>query len=198
MELQTVCDALKKRGFGAVHFATAEQAADYLCHEITNTTVGFGGSMTLLNMGLYDSLSKNNTCSWHWKPQEGIDARLMSQQAEVYLLSANAMSQQGQIINIDGTGNRVASEMFGHKRVYIIVGKNKIMPDYASAYDRARNVASPLNAKRMNLKTPCAVKGDKCYDCDSPDRICRIFSTLERSPMRMYVEVVLIDEDLGF
>lgn len=198
MELQAVCDALKKRGFGATHFATAQEAAEYLCREITGTTVGFGGSMTLLSMGLYEQLSQNNTCYWHWKPQEGVDTRRMAQLADVYLLSANAISAQGQIINIDGTGNRVAGQMFGHKKVYIVAGRNKIAPNYEEAYYRARNVAAPLNAKRLGCKTPCAEKGDKCYDCNSAERICRIFDRMERCPMGLCLEVVLVDECLGY
>ena len=126
------------------------------------------------------------------------DARAMARTTDVYLSSANGIAETGEIVNIDGNGNRVAETLFGHKKVYIIVGKNKIAPDYDGALWRARNIASPKNAQRMNRKTPCAVNGDKCYDCKSPDRICRGLTVLWKKPMCAEYEVVLINEDMGF
>jgi NAD-dependent dihydropyrimidine dehydrogenase PreA subunit len=92
----------------------------------------------------------------------------------------------------------VSSIFYGHQKVYLIVGKNKLEKDYDSALYRARNVASPRNAKRLGVKTPCAVNGDRCYDCDSPERICRGLSVLWEKPTKGEYEIVLIDEDLGF
>ena len=119
--------------------------------------------------------------------------------SSVYLTSVNGLAETGELINIDGTGNRVASTIFGHEEVYFLVGSNKIAPDYDAALWRARNVASPKNAQRLGKKTPCAVRGDKCYDCKSPERICRALAVLWEKPTGIgRAEVVLIDEPLGY
>ena len=119
--------------------------------------------------------------------------------APIYLTSVNGLAETGELINIDGTGNRVASTIFGHEEVYFLIGRNKLAPDYDAALWRARNIASPKNAHRLGCKTPCAVKGDKCYDCSSPERICRALAVLWEKPKGIgRAEVVLIDEDLGY
>ncbi len=197
---ETVTENLKKLGYGVSCFPTAQEACRYLDGQIDGTTVGIGGSMTVEEMGLYDCLASHNDVYWHWKadPAGNQETLKKAGQAEVYLTSANGLAQTGEIINIDGNGNRVAAMLYGHARVYIIVGKNKIAPDYDSALYRARNVAAPKNAGRIGAKTPCAVNCDRCYDCDSPDRICKGLAVLW-GPMRVGTfEVVLIDEDLGY
>ena len=95
---------------------------------------------------------------------------------------------------VDGNGNRVASTLFGHETVYLVVGSNKLAPDYESALWRARNIAAPKNAQRLNRKTPCAVKGDRCYDCSSPDRICRALVVLWGKPNTVKkMEILLVE-----
>ena len=103
-----------------------------------------------------------------------------------------------ELINIDGNGNRVASSLYGHKKVWFIVGRNKLAPTYEEALWRARNIAAPKNAQRLGRKTPCAVHGDRCYDCKSPERICRGLVVLWEAVANMEMEVVLIDQDLGY
>ena len=201
MDFTTIKTNLEALEYKVSCFETGAEAADYLAAAIQNTTVGFGGSMTLRDLGLYEKLSGNNEVYWHWILPDGMtqdDARAHARNTEVYLSSANGIAETGEIVNIDGNGNRVAETLFGHEKVYIIVGKNKIAPDYDGALWRARNIASPKNAQRMNRKTPCAVNGDKCYDCKSPDRICRGLTVLWKKPMAAEYEVVLINEDLGF
>ena len=132
---------------------------------------------------------------WHWV--DGADKGAVAATADVYLSSANALAETGEIINIDGAGNRVASTLFGHKKVYFVIGKNKIAPTYDEALWRARNIAAPKNAHRLARKTPCAAKGDRCYDCKSPDRICRGLVVLWQPIIGMEMEVILVDEDLG-
>lgn len=201
MDFTTIKKNLESLEYKVSCFETGAEAADYLATAIQNTTVGFGGSMTLRDLGLYERLGENNQVYWHWILPEGMtqdDARAHARNTEVYLSSANGIAETGEIVNIDGNGNRVAETLFGHKKVYIIVGKNKIAPDYDGALWRARNIASPKNAQRMNKKTPCAVKGDKCYNCKSPDRICRGLTVLWKKPMAAEYEVVLINEDFGF
>ena len=186
-------ETLKSKGYTVSTFATAAQAADYLNSAIDGVTVGIGGSMTVEQMGLYDLLQAHNTVHWHWKGGDIHQAAV----ADVYLSSVNALAETGEIINIDGIGNRVSSIFYGHKKVYLLVGKNKIAPDFAQALNRARNIAAPLNAKRLNMDTPC-VKGGRCFDCRSPQRICKELAVLWGCPMKSEIEIVRIDQELGY
>ena len=152
-------------------------------------------------MGLYDKLSLKNKVYWHWKLQDDmtvIEARALARSASIYLSSVNGIAETGEIVNIDGDGNRVSEIMYGHKKVYFIIGKNKIAKDCEGALYRARNIAAPLNAKRLNKRTPCAFKTDKCYNCKSPDRICRGLNILWSKPESCAYEVILINEELGY
>lgn len=192
-KFDTVRKNLETNGFIVTCFATKEEAADYLTEKLAGKTIGHGGSMTLVEMGLPERLAE---CATLYRHGFGIEEPLTSQ---AYLCSTNALAETGEIINIDGAGNRVSSTMFGRDELYLIVGKNKLAPDYDSALWRARNIAAPLNAKRLNRKTPCAVKGDKCYNCNSPERICRALTVLWKKPYGLKsAEVILINEDLGY
>ena len=190
---------LEARGFRVSVFATAAEAADYLDSAIDNTSVGFGGSVTLEQMGLYERLERHDRVNWHWRPTvDGADARQAAMTAEHYITSVNGLAETGELINIDGTGNRVASTLYGHKKVWFVVGRNKLAPTYEEALWRARNIAAPKNAQRLKRKTPCAVKADHCYDCKSPERICRGLVVLWEAIGNMEMEVVLVDEALGY
>ena len=195
MAFETVKKNLEARGFSVSTFSTAAEAAAYLDSAIDGTTVGIGGSMTVQQMGLHEKLAAHNEVHWHWT--DGPEARAKAAHADVYITSANGLAENGEIINIDGAGNRVASTLYGHKRVYFIIGRNKLAPTYDEALWRARNIAAPKNAQRLGKKTPCAVKGDRCYDCKSPDRICRGLVVLWGPSMGVETEIVLVDEDLG-
>jgi L-lactate utilization protein LutB len=189
--------SLEARGFSVQTFATREEAAAYLDRAIDGKSVGFGGSVTLEELGLYERLHTHNTVYWHWRlPRE--EALRASVLTDVYCTSLNGLAATGEIVNIDGTGNRVAATLFGHKKVYFIAGRNKLAPTYEEAVRRARNIAAPRNAQRLGCKTPCAVKGDRCYDCKSPQRICRALLTLWEPTLGTEMEVVLVDEDLGY
>lgn len=192
----TVKKNLEDRGYAVRVFSTGAEAAAYLDGVIDGRTVGFGGSLTLEQLGLYDALAKHNTVVWHWKQEAG-PARREAMFTQVYLTSANGLAETGEILNIDGIGNRVAATLFGHEKVYFVIGRNKVAPTYEEALWRARNIASPQNARRLGKKTPCAVKGDRCYDCKSPERICRGLVTLWGPMMGMEAEVLLVEEDLG-
>ncbi len=203
MNFEIVIENLRKKSYNVNYFITAQEAVDYLNREIDGVSVALGGSITLKEMGLFDILSTHNQVWWHGKgiqlKEYGADTVMKNAMTtDIYITSANALSQQGQIINIDGRCNRIASTLYGHKKVYFVIGKNKIAPDFDSALWRARNIAAPKNAQRLGMKTPCAIKGDKCYDCSAPDRICRGFLTLEMPPIGMEAEVILINEDLGY
>ena len=198
MNLETVKRNLEKRGFQVRTFAAAEEAAAYLDGAVAGATVGFGGSVTLREMGLKERLSAHNDVAWHWT--DGPEARERARTAQVYITSANGLAETGEIINIDGVGNRAAATLYGHRRVYFVIGRNKIAPTFEEALWRARNIAAPKNAQRLNRKTPCAAQGDRCYDCRSPERICRGLVVLWRPMMGMEqsTEVLLVDEDLGY
>lgn len=190
---------LEARGFRVSVFAAAAEAADYLDSAIDNTSVGFGGSVTLEQMGLYERLERHDRVNWHWRPTvDGADARQAAMTAEHYITSVNGLAETGELINIDGTGNRVASTLYGHKKVWFVVGRNKLAPTYEEALWRARNIAAPKNVQRLKRKTPCAVKADHCYDCKSPERICRGLVVLWEAIGSMEMEVVLVDEALGY
>ncbi len=192
---------LKKKGYQVGIFEDKEAAANYINSQIHQKTVGLGGSATIHEMNLFEMLSSHNVVYWHdKKPQDMsiMETRTAASRAEIYISSVNGISEAGEIVNIDNTGNRVAAISYGPSKIYLVIGGNKVASDLESAIYRARNVASPLNAKRLNRKTPCAVKGDKCYDCNSPERICRNLSVLWDKPTGADYEVILIGEDLGY
>lgn len=192
---------LESKGYEVSVFDNREDAGKYLDSRIDGKTVGFGGSVTLCEMDLFKMLSAHNTVYWHdEKPQDMtvMETRTVASRAEIYISSVNAISEQGEIVNIDNTGNRVAAISYGPSKIYLVIGENKVTPDYETALFRARNIAAPLNAKRLCRKTPCAVNGDKCYDCKSPERICRNLSVLWNKPTGAEYEIVLIKENLGY
>ncbi len=201
MNLSLLQTNLEKLHYSVKIFERKEQATEYLENTIQGKTVGFGGSVTLAQMSLYEKLQVKNTVIWHLRIDDGKDVKQVRKDAthaEIYITSANAISENGEIVNIDNTGNRVAAATFGCDKVYFIIGSNKITPDLPQAIFRARNVASPLNAKRLGLKTPCAVNADKCYDCNSEQRICRNLSIFLKKPTGCEYEVIIIKEPLGY
>ncbi len=193
--LEKLTKNLLDNGFAVSHFTTGKEAAEYLNKKIDGKSVGFGGSITVEQIGLIDLLNSHNNIHHHWHEGELADAA----RTDVYISSANAIAETGEIINIDGTGNRVASMSFGHDEYFMIVGSNKIAEDYDKALYRARNIAAPKNAQRLNRNTPCAKKADKCYNCNSPERICKSLSVLWKKPTSFKnFEIVIVDEELGY
>jgi hypothetical protein len=137
----------------------------------------------------------------HWQTglseEEDHDIRLAQGRCDIFFCSANAVSVSGEIVNVDGIGNRTAAMSFGPKKVVIVAGSNKIAPDLQAALRRIQEVAAPMRAKSLNMETPCANDGI-CRDCNSPQRICRITTILHRRPMRTPVSVIIINADLGY
>ena len=165
-------------------------------------TFGVGGSDTIRRIGLVDALTAaGKTVYDHWQP--GLTAeqihrvRLDQGRADGFLCSANAVALTGEIVNVDGVGNRTAAMSFGPRRVVIVAGMNKVAPDLAAALQRVKTVAAPMRARSLDRKTPCAETG-ACQDCNSPQRICRITTILHRCPMATEVTVVLVCQALGF
>lgn len=197
-DLEKTRKNLENRGFHARIFATGAEAADYLAQTLHNTCIGIGGSVTIDEIGAYDRLCADNDVIWRWKKPTP-DSRERGAAAETFLCSANGVSETGEIVNIDGYGNRVAPTIYGPQRVFLVVGKNKIAPDLEGAIDRARNIAAPLNARRLGLKTPCALGEPRCHDCRSKDRICRAVSVFLMPPTSIKeFHVLLVDEELGY
>lgn len=201
MDLQKAVQNFQSHGFSVQVFRTANEAKDYLNASIDNVSVGYGGSMTIQQMGLLDQLEKHNEVIGHWTISPGMTKQEVYAKAavtDVYLTSANAASETGELVNIDGYGNRVSSSLYGHKKVCFIVGINKFEPTLKEAIWRARNIASPLNAQRLKRKTPCAVKADRCYDCNSPERICNAIVIHSRKMTSCDMEIIIVEEALGF
>ena len=197
MEYSQIRTNFERHGFTTQLFSTKEAVGSYLVDILQNQTIGFGGSETLREMGLFEALQQKNSVIWHNKVP-GLAVRKLANCANIYITSANAITETGEIVNIDATGNRVAMTSFGPQSCYYIIGKNKITANISEAYSRCKNIAAPLNARRLGAKTPCAVKGDKCYDCNSPNRICRIISVIERVPLGMKCEIIFVNQELGF
>lgn len=196
--MQELIKNLKLRGFTPRVFETSQQAKDFLYENLKDTTIGMGGSVTISELGLYQLLKENNQVYCH-SFDHSPDVLKNAALAKIYISGVNAIAQTGEIVNIDGRGNRVSSQIWGanRERVIYICGINKITKDLHSALFRAKNVAAPLNARRLNLKTPCAVKADKCYNCNSPQKICRVISILN-NPTSAAADVVIINENLGY
>ena len=189
---------LIKNGYGVKIFNKVEEAKEDLLSKIKDDeSVGIGGSMTIDKMDIYDDLkARDGEVYWHWR-KDIPDATIKARKADTYITSTNALTMDGKLVNMDGNGNRVASMIYGHKDVYIIVGKNKISKNYEEARERIRNIAAPMNAKRLNLDTPCVHTG-KCSDCDSPQRICRAEVIIHKNPNTTNINIYLIDEELGY
>ncbi len=201
MDYSAIKSNLERNGFSVSVFGTAQEANEYLNGAIDGKSVGFGGSVTLDEMGILKMLETHNKVLYRFDDPDGktpTEVMKESLTADVFLTSANGIAETGEIINIDGNCNRVAGELYGHEKVYIIVGSNKIAPDFDSALWRARNVAAPKNAKRLHKNTPCAVNADRCYNCSSPERICKGLVVLWRKPTNCPYEVVIIDKVLGY
>lgn len=197
-DLEKTGKNLEGRGFHAHVFATGAEAAEFLVQTLHGTSIGIGGSVTIDTLGVYDRLCESNEVFWHWKNHTP-ETRERAGKAETYLCSANGVSENGEIVNIDGFGNRVAGTIYGPERVFLVVGRNKIAPDLTGAIDRARNIAAPLNARRLNRHTPCAVGEPRCHDCRSPEKVCGVMTVFFMPPTSIKeFHVILVDEDLGY
>ncbi len=192
---------LEKRKIKAKYFETVEDAKKEILRELHDyTEIGIGGSKTVKDMGIHDDLKgAGKNIHWHWlaKPEEQEETRRKALNSEVYLSGTNAITEDGELVNIDGIGNRVSGMYYGPKKAIVICGTNKICSDIISACDRIKTKACPPNAKRLGLKTPCAITG-VCNDCKSEDRMCNVTVIISHKPMLTDLSVYIIDEDLGF
>lgn len=197
----TVKQNLEKLGYVVSVFETGTDAVAHLTKEINGQTVGIGGSMTIKEIGAFEALSQNNTVWWHSCVPEGmtgVEVINKEREADIYISSVNGLSENGEIVNIDGNCNRVADIFYGHKKVYLLIGKNKLAANCEEAIHRARNVAAPKNARRLHKDTPCAKGEERCYNCNSPDRICKGLCVMLGKPSSGQFEILLINENLGY
>ena len=201
--LKNSVEKLKGHGFEALYVATKEEATkEILKYVVPNTKVGVGGSVTIRELGILDQLrAKGNIVYDHWisglSKEEILQIRKSQMTSDLYLSSVNAVTLNGELVNIDGAGNRVTGTIFGPGKVVLVAGYNKIVEDVQEAIKRVKNVAAPLNARRLNVDVPCAKLG-KCVDCNSPNRICRVIVIHERKPLLTDILIILVREELGF
>ena len=165
-------------------------------------TVAVGGSMTLFETGIIDYL-KSGRFSYLDRYEAGLTPEGIKEvfrksfSADAYFTSSNAVTEDGELYNVDGTCNRIAAMLYGPDKVIVIAGINKIVPDADAAVERVRNIAAPANAVRLNRKTPCVSTG-YCMDCSSPDRICNSYALIGRQGAKGRIKVIIVGSDLGY
>ena len=196
---QKVIQGINSRNMTGYYAQNREEALKKALELIPEgASVTMGGAMSAHEIGLVDALKNGN---YNFIDRDAMDdkraAMLAAYDADVFLSSANAMTDDGILVNIDGNSNRVSAIAQGPKKVIFIVGMNKVCPDVDAALKRARNVAAPINVQRFGLETPCAKTG-KCMDCKSPDTICCQFLITRFSRHKDRIHIILVNDSLGF
>ena len=199
---ETLIKNLDKRGMEAYYVDNAEDALNMALRFVTpGSSVSWGGSMTITDIGLIDALKVGDyTVLDRMAPMSDEEKRELYGKVAIcdyYFMSSNAITMDGELVNIDGIGNRVASLIFGPANVIIIAGMNKVVDNVDAAIDRARNTAAPINTIRLNRKTPCTQTG-RCMDCMSPECICNQFVVTRRSMPAGRIKIILVGEELGY
>jgi L-lactate utilization protein LutB len=201
---QHLIQKLNKRRLEASYAPSAAQARDEVLAMIpAGATVSRCGSMSLVEMGLWEALAAKpgveiiDPYRPGLSPQEAAGLRTRGLTADYMITSTNALTLDGKLVNLDGMGNRVAAMCFGPKKVILIVGLNKVAPDLESAMARVKHHAAPINAIRLGRATPCVETG-LCVDCNSPERICNMWSIIEGHLVANRIHVKLVGEDLGY
>lgn len=195
--------AMQRRHFDAYYCATASEAKAKVNELIPDgASVTWGGTMTVRDMDIPKMLQERGTLKvWDRDlvetPEEKQEMYLRAFQADYYLSSANAITEDGVIVNIDGNGNRVAAITWGPQHVIFVVGMNKVAQDPEAALKRARSTAAPINAARFDIQTPCQLNG-QCHNCNSPQSICNYIHFLRNSSKPGRIIVILVGENLGY
>ena len=196
-------EKLVAHDFKAIYVKTKEEAVQEVWKHITpKQRIGVGGSLTIRGLGILEKLeAQGYTLYDHWKPglskENILEIRKSQMTSDLFLSSANAITLNGELVNIDATGNRVNGTVFGPEKVILVAGYNKIVENVEEGINRTKNVAAPLNARRLNIDVPCARLG-KCVDCSSPNRICRTIVIHERKPVLTDMLIILVGEELGY
>ena len=206
LRLNDLKAALESNNFDVFIADNKDDARQIVLEEIipqlNPRTLSWGGSMSVIASGLYHHLKKNSdlevldTLDKNIPPDEMIERRRQALLVDVFITGTNAVTETGQLVNLDMIGNRIGGLTFGPKWVIILVGRNKIVSDIDEAIYRIKNYVAPINSMRLDKKTPC-VKTSYCEECKSPDRICNTWTITEKSFPKGRVKIVLINEDLG-
>jgi len=203
--VETTLKNLGRNGFVALSVPSRQEALKKVLEIVPiDAKVGVGGSVTIREIGLVEALvQRGNPVADHWRPglseEELKQIRRSQLTSDVFLSSSNAVTMDGKLLNADGTGNRVTSMIFGPRKVIIVAGVNKIVKDVDEGLRRIRNVAAPMNAKRLGCSSPCGLTGTCAEDqCERPERLCHIITILERRPNETDTSVVLVGETLGY
>jgi L-lactate utilization protein LutB len=207
IKLEALKKALEKNNFEVYPASTGEDAKklvlDTFLPQLAPRTVSWGGSLTHIQTGLYAALKERqditilDTYDKNLSPEESYELRRQSLLADLFITGTNAVTEKGRLVNLDMIGNRVAAITFGPKNVIILVGRNKIVADVDDAIERIKTYAAPVNVMRLEKKTPC-LKTGVCQNCNSPERICNVWSISEKAFPKGRIKVILINEDLGF
>lgn len=202
-QIQRTLKALERNGFRCIYAPTrAEALSESLKLISKEAKVGIGGSVTIREIGLIDELCKRgNEVLETWKkitPEEDQAIRKGHLTCDIFVTSSNAITEDGNLVNADGTGNRVAAMIFGPPKVIVVAGVNKIVKDAHEGIERIRRVAAPMNVKRIGGKTPCVIDVCNLEECTPPDRHCHAITILEKRPTRTDTTVILVGEELGF
>jgi hypothetical protein len=201
-QVKRTIEALKKNRIPAVFFSTKEQAKEGILEMIPPaSSVGIGGSVTLGQLGLIEEVKKRrftvlNPSEPKLTDEERMNLRRKALLSDVFLVSTNAITEEGQLFNIDATGNRVGAMFFGPKKVIVVAGTNKIVKDLNEAILKVQERTAPINAKRLKIDAPCVHTG-QCEDCESPGRICNIWVVIHKKPRLTDLQVALVGEILG-
>lgn len=202
-KVERTIENLEKNNMNGYFVQNNEEALNKI-QELLNEgdTVSVGGSMTLFEIGALELL-RNGKYNFLDRYEEGLtkeqikDIYRKSFCADAYLSSSNAVTEEGELYNVDGNGNRVAAMIYGPDKVIIIIGINKIVKNLDEAIMRNREIAAPANAKRLNRATPCAKVG-YCMDCTSKDRICSDYVVIRRQMQKERIHVIIVNEELGY
>lgn len=207
LRLKEVAQALEDNKFDAIVAANSAEACkiiqDDIIPAVKPQSVSWGGSLSVVGSGVYAALKDCtdfqvlDTYDKSLSPEEMVERRRQALLVDLFITGTNAVTEDGWLVNLDMIGNRVGAINFGPRNVIIVVGRNKIVPGLEQAMDRIKDYVAPVNAMRLNKKTPCRKTG-VCHDCSSPDRICNVWTITEKSFPKGRIRVVLVNEDLGF
>ena len=207
VRLNDVKEAMNANNFDAIVVDSAIEAKTMVLEKIIPETgaktVSWGSSLTFVATGIYDVLKERSdidvldTFAKELTAEDMLERRRQSLLVDLFITGSNAVTETGQLVNLDMFGNRVGAITFGPRHVVILVGRNKIVTDLDEAMFRIKNYAAPVNTMRLNKKTPCR-KTSYCEECKSPDRICNTWTITEKSFPKGRVKVILINEDMGF
>ena len=202
--IQRTVKALESNGFKTVLASDKNEALKEVLQLVPEKAkVGIGGSVTVREVDLVSELSKRgNDVLENWSrkvtPEEDMAIRKGHLTCDVFITSSNAITEDGKLVNIDGMGNRVASMIFGPKKVIVIAGINKIVKDIHAGIERIRHTATPMNVKRMGGTTPCVIDVCNLEKCQPPNRHCHVITIIEKIPTKTETTIILVKEELGF